>query len=125
MGSVKMTDRGGMDAHLPVGCAGDGPPAAFCACGSTCKARGEIEGAGGGASTHLGWLSAESIAKSRTVNPFHFTYTARCQNCANFQRLKMAVHRGGCNFPSQNGCHAGTTTFGNSASSLAIFRQKS
>ena len=47
MRSAKMTDGGGTDAHLPVGYAGDGPPAASRARGSTCKARGEIEGAGG------------------------------------------------------------------------------
>ena len=49
MRSAKMADGGEMDAHLPVGCAGDGPPAASRARGSTCKAPGEIEGAGGGA----------------------------------------------------------------------------
>ena len=49
MRSVKMTDRGGMDAHLPVGSAGDGAPAASCDDGRSYTARGEIEGAGGGA----------------------------------------------------------------------------
>ena len=57
MRSVKMTDRGGMDAHLPVGSAGSGVPAASCDDGRSYTARGEIEGAGRGASTHLHGLA--------------------------------------------------------------------
>ena len=49
MRSAKMTDGGGMDAHLPVGSAGGGAPAASRDDGRSYTARGEIEGAGGGA----------------------------------------------------------------------------
>ena len=49
MRSVKMTNEGGMDAHLPVGSAGDDAPPASYDEGRSYTARGEIEGAGGGA----------------------------------------------------------------------------
>ena len=77
MGSVKMTDRGGMDAHLPVGSAGDGAPAASRDDGRSYTARGEIEGAGGEAWTHLRRPSFERIGKSVWMDPFLLTCTAQ------------------------------------------------
>ena len=46
---AKMTDGGRTKAHLTVGCAGDGSLAASRDDGRSYTARGEIEGAGGGA----------------------------------------------------------------------------
>ena len=77
MRSVKMTDRGGMDAHLPVVSAGCDVRAAFCDDGRSYTARGEIEGAGGEAWTHLRRPSFERIGKSVWMDPFLLTCTAQ------------------------------------------------